>query len=231
MPDGPGTPLPDAAAVRAAAFAHCRGLRSLSAELAVSGRVASERVRGRLVAGFAEPDALRLEAVAPFGAPGFILVAAGGRATLLLPRESAVLADADPAEVLQALTGVTLGPADLRGVLAGCAPDAPITSGVGLTDGWAMLHFTDGTAASVRRTSSRWALKVLARAPWRAEYPDWPGQFPSSVHLVAGDADVHLEVRQLAANVSLDPAAFTVIIPEGTRSITLADLDPAGEAR
>jgi len=43
----------------------------------MSGRAGRQKVRGRVVAGFARPASMRLEGVAPFGPPAFILVARG----------------------------------------------------------------------------------------------------------------------------------------------------------
>ena len=84
-----GPPLPDLAGVHASLTRSCAAVTTLTAELALSGRSGGQRVRGRAVAGFALPDAMRLEGVAPFGAPVFLMVARGGTATLVLPREHA----------------------------------------------------------------------------------------------------------------------------------------------
>src|SRR5581483_8344840 len=113
LPSDPGAPFPDFARVHEQLTTACRGARTLTAELGLSGRVGRQRVRGRVLAGFARPDAMRLEGVAPFGAPAFILAARGGTATLVLPRDSRVLRGARPEEILAALVGVRLAPADL----------------------------------------------------------------------------------------------------------------------
>ena len=91
----------------------------MQAELGLSGRAAGQRVRGRVLAGLV-PGALRLEGVAPFGAPVFILVADGMRGTLLLARDRRVVQDAAPEDILNALVGIRLGPDDLRAMLGGC---------------------------------------------------------------------------------------------------------------
>ena len=75
----------------------------------MSGRAGGERVRGRILAGLEAGGAVRLEAVAPFGAPFFILAGRNERATLVLPRERRVFQDTGVAEVLERLTGLTLG--------------------------------------------------------------------------------------------------------------------------
>jgi hypothetical protein len=64
-------------------------------------------MRGRVLAGVV-PGALRLEGVAPFGGPVFILVADGVHGTLLLPRDR-VLQDAAAEDILDALVGIRLG--------------------------------------------------------------------------------------------------------------------------
>ena len=58
---------------------------------------------------------MRLEAVAPFGKPAFMLRRAARSATLVLPRDERVLRGAAPAAIVEALTGVALGPAELPG--------------------------------------------------------------------------------------------------------------------
>ena len=57
--------------------AGCRGVRTLTAEIAVRGQGGAARLRGRVLPGSSAAAPLRLEAPAPFGAPIFILVGAG----------------------------------------------------------------------------------------------------------------------------------------------------------
>src|SRR5687767_3361512 len=81
IPTDPGSPLPDFAQVHAQLSAACSGVRTMTAELSLSGRAGSQTLRGRVVAGFERPDSMRLEGLAPFGAPVFILAARGNQAT------------------------------------------------------------------------------------------------------------------------------------------------------
>ena len=62
---------------------------------------AVETLRGRVLAGIAAPGRLRLEAVAPFGPPVFILAASGTSATLLLPRDNRVLTGEPASAILR----------------------------------------------------------------------------------------------------------------------------------
>ncbi|MEQ1898797.1 MAG: hypothetical protein ABL971_15600 [Vicinamibacterales bacterium] len=203
-------------------------MRSFTVELGLAGHSSGERLRGRVVAGFAEPDAMRLEGVAPFGAPVFVLVASAGTSTLLLPRESAVLTDEAPDVVLEALTGLSLGPADLRALLTGCVTDAPVAAGASFGDGWASLSFTDATTMFLRRGRGGWVVRGANRAGWQVEFQVWAGTFPSQIRLRSADTDLVVQVRQVEANITLDPAAFTVAVPPGTRPVTLDDIRRAG---
>jgi hypothetical protein len=83
LPTGAGTPASDVRDALVQATNTCQGIRTLSAEVAVSGSVATQGLRGRMLVGLAAPDAGRIEAVAPFGPPVFILVAKNDDATLL----------------------------------------------------------------------------------------------------------------------------------------------------
>lgn len=206
-------------------------MRSFTAELGLAGQSSGERLRGRMVAGFAEPDAMRLEGVAPFGAPVFVLVASGGTSTLLLPRESAVLTDEAPDVVLDALTGISLGPRDLRALLTGCVTDAPVVAGASFGDDWASLRLRDDTTMFVRRGRGGWAVLGATRAGWQVEFPVWAGTFPSQMRLRSTDTDLVVQVRQVEANVTLEPSAFTVAVPPGTRPVTLDDIRRSGTLR
>lgn len=228
LPRDPGAPLADAAPIHHAVSRQCAGLRTLTVEIALSGRAAGQRLRGRLVAGFGERDAMRIEATAPFGAPVFIIVSTADRSTLLLPRDAAVLEGEPPGAVLEALTGVALAPADLRALLTGCVSLAPLAAGTAHAGGWVTLRFADGSTMFLRRQNGTWVVRAGARAGWRVEYPVWRGTFPSAVRLESGDADLRLDLRQLETNVPIDAAAFTVVVPPGAERVTLADLRRAG---
>src|SRR5579872_137136 len=121
LPSSPAAPASDGRDAVADATSACQRVTSMTAELAVTGSVGGQRVRGRMIAGVARPGSVRIEAAAPFGAPLFIFVARGGDATLLLPRDDRVLTHGRPDAVLDAATGVPLAPDALRDVLTGCA--------------------------------------------------------------------------------------------------------------
>ena len=216
--------------------AACTSVRTLTTELGLSGRAGEQRLRGRVVAGFARPDSMRLEGVAPFGAPAFILVARGSMATLVLPRDNRVLRGSRAEEILGALTGVSLAPADLQAILSGCVTPMPRASGGRLhQNGWASIDLDGGATLYLQRQGTAWQLRAARRAGWQLEYPAWQGMFPQVVRLQsdaqAAAVDLTATISQLETNVDLDASAFTVNVPPGTSDITLDELRDAGPLR
>ena len=148
-----GTPSPDPTAAEAfvTATAACKGFRSIEGELSLSGRAGGERVRGRILTGLEAGGLIRLEAVAPFGAPFFILAGSTERATLLLPRERRVLKDASVPDVLARVTGLALGADDLRLIVSGCLVDKPSpTNGRQWGGGWRAVTLDPQATAYMR---------------------------------------------------------------------------------
>lgn len=236
IPRDPGSPLPDFAAVHAQATDACQGVRTLTAELGLAGRAGEQRLRGRVVAGFERPASMRLEGVAPFGPPAFILAARGGTAVLLLPRDDRVLRGAPAEDILGALTGVSLAPADLQAILTGCVSAASTpTDGRLHANDWASIALEDGARMFLQRQANAWQLRAATRAGWQIEYPDWQGRFPQTVRLRSDRAgtvvDLTATLSQIEANVDIDAAAFTVTVPANASELTLEELRRAGPLR
>jgi hypothetical protein len=235
LPTDPGAPFPDFAAVHSELSRACSGVRTLTAELSMSGRAGDQRLRGRVLAGFERPASMRLEGVAPFGAPAFILVSRAGDATLLLPRDERVVRGAKPEEILGALTGVSLSPADLLAALSGCVVPAPRATGGRLHgDGWASIDLEGGATLFARRQGQAWTLRAARRGAWQIEYTMGGGALPAAVALHAADpviVDVAATLAQIETNVDLDASAFTVTVPPDTRPLSLDDLRANGPLR
>ena len=236
LPTDPGAPLPDFADIHRQTSAACTGVRTLTAELGLSGRAGDRALRGRAIVGFERPASIRLEGVAPFGPPAFVLAGRGAEATLLLPRDNRVLRNARTEDVLGALTGVALGAADLMAVLTGCVTANPTPSGGRLhQNGWASIDLTGGAMLFLERVGPGWQARAARRPGWQIEYPVWQASFPGAVRLRSLDptipVDLTAQVSQLETNVSVDPAAFTVAVPEGILSMTIEELREAGPLR
>lgn len=234
LPSGPGAPAADAVSALEQATAACRGIRTLTAEIAVSGKADGRRVRVRLSAGVAAPASARLEAVAPFGAPLFILAAVDDDATLLLPRDERVLEHGHPAEVLDAVAGVPLGAGDLHAVLTGCAASLSQPDGRALGADWRVLTDAEGDALYLHRPGAAqpWQLVAGVRAAWRVDYRDHLNGLPRTMRLTSlardggtgASFDLTLALTQVETNVPLGADVFRVQVPPGARPITLDEL-------
>ena len=239
LPSGAGMPFPEFASAYDEAVARCSGVRTLSAALDLSGRAGRSRLRGTIHAGFEAPDAIRLEGVGPFGRTVFILVAKGGRSTLLLPRDERVLQDAAPAAIIEALAGVALRPAELRAALAGCGFGTiqPAT-GRAFEGGWASVSEAD-TTIYLQRVDGRWRVNAASRAPLTLHYGDFSSGRPATVRIrmsadAAAPADLTVKLSQVDINVALAPAVFDVAVPADALPLTLDELrraGPLGEAQ
>lgn len=240
LPGGPWTASPDALSHFGEATRVCSSVRTLAAEVAVSGRAGGTRLRGRLIAGLERPGSVRIEAPAPFGAPVFVLAARGDRAVLYFPRDERVLDEASVAEVLDALAGIRRHAADLHALLSGCLVAARQPSdGRIAAGGWARVELGGGVSAFLRLRGGRWILVGGQSAgdggpSWAVEYSDVVGGLPRTIRFERGDPGFEPEVTltlrlsQLETNRPIDTAAFELTVPPGTPRLTLDELRQTG---
>jgi hypothetical protein len=225
-----GTPGPDPTAIEAFtnATAACRGFRSLTGELSLSGRAGGEKIRGRVIAGLESGGSVRLEGVAPFGPPVFILAGKAEKATLLLPREHRVLKDTAVSAVLERLTGLALGADDLRLMLSGCLADnATATEGKQWPGGWQAVSLGADRVAYIRIVQGQPRVIAADYGPWHVDYSEHLSGYPRLVRVRrAGDAttDVTARVGELEVNTTINPLAFALEVPSDADPMTLDEL-------
>lgn len=237
LPAGLGTPMADYADAFASALIRCHDVRTLQAELGLSGNVGRQRLRGRVLAGLI-PGALRLEGVAPIGGPIFILVADGSRGTLLLLRDRRVLQDAPPADILNALVGIALAADDLRAVLSGCVKATADASGARqYGPDWMMVDLASGGAIYLHRQDGAWRFVAGRYSGLEIEYvrferaSNLPSQILIRSSSAAADPVVNLavEVSQAELNGDLPRDQLVAIkMPLGLSPISLQELRDAG---
>jgi hypothetical protein len=244
LPEGPWAPDPLAAAAFESASASCRGVRTLTAEIAVRGQAGPARIRGRVLAGLERGGALRLEAPAPFGAPIFILVSRANRATLWLPRDRRVLRDAPVEDVLDAITGLPRSSDDVLALVSGCLSADITAAGPGQRGpgGWMMLDLVGGIRAFLARDGAGWRIAAGHRnagpgsAAWSVSYADFASGFPGAITIRQEPAGgtratataLTLRVSQLETNVPIDARAFDVAIPGDAQTLTMDELRQSG---
>ncbi len=226
---GAGTPAPDFAQTYAQAHAACDSVRGRQAVLGLSWRAAGQRVRGRVLAGLV-PGALRLEGVAPFGAPVFILVADGTRGTLLLSRERRVVLDAAPEEILNALVGIRLGPDDLRAMLAGCVRAAGEPAGARAYGAdWLAVDLAAGGTVYLRRIGNGWRIVAGRYGGLEIDYPAFQGDRPSQVVLRGTDLSLAVALGQVEVNGDLPrDQLIALTVPDGVAPLSLEQLRRSG---
>jgi len=246
LPDGAGVPLSDYAALWERVTAPCRGVRTMEFLLVLGGRSGDQNLRRtRLRAAAERPASLRIEALAPFGAPVFIFVARDDQATLLLPRDRQVVRNARPADVLHALAGLALGPSDVHALLTGCLERSPVaTAARRYPDGSVAVELQGGTTAYVRDPGGGQVIVAGRRGGLTVEYSEHmrglPRRFRIRVDGPRGGTDLAASLSRVNMNTVLHPAAFAVEVPAQYVPVTLAGLrgaspleartTPAGEA-
>lgn len=232
LPTGAGSPFTEAAAAYRLAVEDCRGARTLTATLALSGRAGEQRIRGEVDAGFAAPDSIRLEGKAPFGRPAFILASAGAEATTLyLPRDNRVVRRAETADIVEALVGLPLGAAELRRIVSGCGFEvSEPNGGREYPGGWVAVD-TGAATTYLREIDRQWRVAAAARPGLVVYYGSFVSGHPSSVRLIATGAvaaTVTARISDRQINVALEPAAFEVEVPPGADALSLDELRQAG---
>jgi outer membrane lipoprotein-sorting protein len=228
LPTGAGVPFPEFKSAYDEATASCRAIKTITASMAMSGKAATMKLRGRIDAGFEAPARARLEGRAPFGKPVFILVADGPRGTLVLPRDNRVLRDAPPDQIVDALAGVRLGPDALRTAVTGCGLTvAEPTGGRTFGNGWSAVSLPDGTVY-LRRPADKWEVAAATSGPVTVTYTDYAAGRPATLRLRAPNADLTLRLSEVETNTTLHPKTFEVDLPERAVPLTLEELRRAG---
>ena len=229
-PTGPGEPAPEFAQQFEDATKACRDIRSLTADASLAGDAAGQRVRAKLLMGLADPNALRLEAIAPFGAPLFILAAQKGSGSLLMPRDKTVLRDTPADDIIEAIAGIRLSPDELRAVATGCVSPAPSPTGGSRFPGeLTAITLKDGAVAYVRPMSGAPRIVSAKRPGLIVEYDQFASGLPHRI-VLRGEAksgegsELTLTLSQIELNTALGPQAFAIDVPADAKPITLDEL-------
>jgi len=237
LPEGEATPAPEAVRHFTQATAACAVTSRFSAELAVSGRLGRDRVRGRLLAATDREGRVRLEAVSGFGSPFFILASDGEAVVLFLPRDGRVLRHAVLAEVLDALAGLALDGRDLHALLTGClVPDAEPANGRRLDRRFEVVDLGPGRLAVLRDGAPgvAWRLVSGQVGALRVAYGRFVGGRPRALRIAAGAAaggravGLALELSQVEIDAPIDPRAWSVEVPPGAAPLALDELRRLG---
>jgi hypothetical protein len=220
--------------------AACAAITSVTAEAALSGRVGGARARGRVHLGLARDGHFRLEGVAPFGAPIFVVAGDARAATLVLPRDRRVVANAAPRDLIEALAGVALEPAELLDMVVGCLGHGDAASSnaadtrARMAGALTWVRTAGGTEAWLDTSGAAPLVVAAKREGLVVDYPRRTTALPQVFHFTrreggaAPAADLTIRLTQVETNVSLPPAAFTVETPDGAQPMTIDELRRSG---
>jgi hypothetical protein len=225
-PTGPAVPAPDGLAIWQRASAQCRSATTFSAQLHVSGTANGQRVRGTIDGAVTAADRIYLRANAPFGQTAFTLGGAGDRATLYLPHDNRVTIGR-AAEIVDAMTGLSLGPRDLLGVLSGC---------VFKTDGDVEVtrigdHLRVKASAGevfLRQSRGDWEIEGGVLAGLVIGYTTRSGGWPTRVVITSAaastnDVALRIDIEQVSTE-PLPDSTFVITVPSDAQPLAMNEL-------
>lgn len=200
----------------------------------VHGRVGKESLNATIIGLVTRADQISLSMRVLFGAPAFVLGGTGDTATLWLPHDKRML-NARADEILEALTGVRLGPRALLAVLTGCVAQADAIVSSARYDALGAITTADARVFLQNR-DARWRVTRGLTAGLIVEYSDPQGDWPQMVRLTteAGhEPAVSLSIRleQIDVNLPHEARDFVVSPSADALPITLDDLRAAGPLR
>jgi hypothetical protein len=217
-----------------AAIGPCRQVRTIELMLAISGKTGDTSLRGRVRGALAQPGSLRLEGLSPFGPPGFVLVAGEKPAVLVLPRERRVITNATSRDLLEALAGLALSPADFLAVITGClVPDPRPLGAQTYGNGWVGVDLEGDATLFFDRVDDVSVMVAGRRPGLMVEYDDHMRGLPRRVRVQTSGAgmattDLTAAISQVSINVEIDARAFVPSVPDSFVSMSLEALQETG---
>jgi hypothetical protein len=154
-----------------------------------------------------------------------------------MQRDNQVVREPKAGDILGALTGISLSPAELLAILTGCVvPEPQATGGRSHQGGWASIDLGTRATVYLQRAGTGWRLRAARRGDWQVEYVEWPdaAPLPTKVQLVTTQpvmVDLRATLAQTEPNVNLPDSTFTIAVPANAETISLDDIRRAGPLR
>lgn len=228
LPAGAGMPAAEAHQAWTAARIDCGRARTFSSELRLSGRIGADRRRATVHVGLTDAGQIRLEVPAPFGRPVFTLAGTETRATLVTRDNHVLVAPAQ--DIVEALTGLSLGPRALLAVLTGCGAFSDRTFGGARYQEILALNISDTSRLYFRAVDSGWQVAAVTLPDLLIDYgARAPGTWPDRLRATSTGAQVlrvelTITQRQAIANEPFPEGAFTLTPPANAVPLTLDEL-------
>ena len=224
-PSTPGVPAPDAEQAWKQASSACRDARSYSALLRVSGRVGNERLWPVEIESAVTADqSIYLNAVAG-GQTVFVLAGTAGRASLWLRADQRVTTAAT-SDILDAIIGLSVSPAELLAILAGCvARDMAIVRAE--RQGQFLTISTKDASVYLTQQAGTWRTHAAVTPSFTIEFGGAPGPAPAEIWMWSAPnaprASLHLRASEVAINSTIPADVFT--LPSAAKAATPLSLE------
>ena len=231
-PAGPGAPVAYAAAAWTEATANCRNARSYAAAARASGKFGAERLWPVGLDIAVTTDQSIYLAANAVGRSLFVLAGTGNRATLWLRQEERVV-NAAPADIMDAIVGVSIAPDRLLAVLTGCvARSFDVTRSA--LHGRLLAIDTADAHLYLEQMNGQWRTRAATTDAFVVEFAAYAGALPSDVWIwsVAGRepaASVRFSISDPEIDGQIPAGVFQV--PRGAvgaKPLTLEELRAAG---
>ena len=231
LPTGPGTPAPEGRSAWAEATSGCATAKTYHADLQVSGTAAGQRVPRVTIGAVVTASHIGLTATAG-GSTIFTLAGTTDRAQLLLhDNEGPRVIEARADEILDAVIGLRIGPAELLQLATAClTPDAAFADAVGY--GSRILVSLDRTRALLAR-DGRWRVVAGEAYGIRVSYRTYGGGWPLDWRATTPPDRVPITELKVSTtdpdvqSVELPADRFVITIPATATPMTLDELRSA----
>ncbi len=217
----------------------CKGAQTFSAEIQLNGNVGGEKLRRVTLQGaMTRNGEINLLAVAPMGPPIFNLAGRAERATLTLPHDKRVLVAPAP-DIVEALIGLRLTPADWLDVLSGCVTGRPASDGVRIGKALIVTLQSGGGRERLDNDGTTWHVVAGERPDLLIEYQQFDGRWPNIAKLssrpgAAVNVVLNMTISQIFVNTPLEARVFAPPSTVGFQPMTIEELrsiGPLGAAR
>lgn len=233
-PAAPGVAAPGGEQAWTEATAGCRDARSYGALLRASGRVGDQRLWPvEIEAALTADQSIYLNALAG-GQTVFVLAGTGGRSSLWLRADQRVTTAAT-ADILDAIIGISVTPAELLAILSGC-----VTRDTAVVRAERQDRFLTITTRDARvyltQEGTVWRTRAAVTPSFTIEFGGLAKPAPGEIWVWSAPnaprAQLHLRASEVALNSSIPADVFT--LPSAAKSATplsLEELRAAGPFR
>jgi len=227
VPQQAGVRIFDFEEVLREATKDCQSVNSLELLLAINGRSGDSSIRGRVRTAIMKPSFLRLEGLAPYGSPSFVLISNRSASVLLLPRDRRAIIEATTADLLKSLTGLYFNQEDFLGILTGCLVSEQKPKEARKYQGDMIgIELNNEARLFIQPSDESGVIVAGMLRGFTMQYSDYQLGLPRALHIQTTSAEqVQTELRatlsQLNVNVDISKEAFSTIVPDGFSLITL----------